>query len=188
MGVHPHKGRERVTHSEAFWADPNHGHLTRCLATQRDGTRCRAEAIAGGNVCTLHGGEAGQVRRKAAERVVRSAEVAVDRIIDFINDADIPAGIRLKAAQVIADRAGLAATQMHRIVTDQSDPMEQLFRELLADSDALEDSTDLIIEGSIVEEEPQPALPAPLIEEEPKVSISSAPPAWLNRAMRDRRS
>ena len=37
-----------------------------CEATSRDGSQCRAPAIAGGSVCTRHGGGAPQVRVKAS--------------------------------------------------------------------------------------------------------------------------
>lgn len=40
-----------------------------CRATKRDGTRCRRDAIRGGEVCRSHGGTLPVVRRKAEERV-----------------------------------------------------------------------------------------------------------------------
>lgn len=46
----------------------------RCRAHRRkDGRPCKCYAIDGGHVCRAHGGAAGQVKRKAAERLLEQA-------------------------------------------------------------------------------------------------------------------
>jgi hypothetical protein len=54
----------------------------RCTAKAKGtGKRCRQAAIKGGTVCRIHGGSAGQVKRKAALRVVQQeTELLVDRL------------------------------------------------------------------------------------------------------------
>lgn len=175
---------ERRAHGEAFWADPQNAHLTRCAATLRNGDPCRREAIMGGNVCGLHGGDAGQVRRKAAERVVRTADEAVEAIVKLISDPAAPYGIRLKAAQDIADRAGLAATQMHKVVTDESDPVLSLLTEVLEDPQGLENPPDFKsqVTSGVSSYELEPPPPEP---ERPKVERGdSTPPARLRKDLR----
>src|SRR5512132_664375 len=112
----------RVSHSESRWTLlPDT--VIRCNGTLQSGKRCRREAIAGSVVCEIHGGLAPQVRRRAAERVLLSADEAIQVIRSFVSDPTVPAGVRLKAAQDLADRAGLAAAQVHKILPVDADPV-----------------------------------------------------------------
>ena len=120
----------RVSHSESRWVQLPHT-VIRCNGTLQSGKRCRREAIAGSVVCEIHGGLAPQVRRRAAERVLLSADEAIQVIKSFIGDPTVPAGVRLKAAQDLADRAGLAAAQVHKIVPSTEDPVIAFFEGLL---------------------------------------------------------
>jgi hypothetical protein len=74
------------------------------------------------------------VRRRAAERVLLSADEAIQVIKSFISDPNAPAGVRLKAAQDIADRAGLAGVQMHQIIGVKEDPLERFFNNMGPDA------------------------------------------------------
>jgi hypothetical protein len=67
----------RVSHSEARWAllPPT---VIRCNATRPNGSRCKREAEDGAVVCDQHGGAAPQVRRRAAERLIMSADHVSD--------------------------------------------------------------------------------------------------------------
>ena len=119
----------RVSHSESRWVQlPDT--VIRCNGTLQSGKRCRREAIEGSVVCEIHGGLAPQVRRRAAERVLLTADEAIQVIKSFINDPTVPAGVRLKAAQDIADRAGLAGVQMHQIIPVKEDPLERFFNNM----------------------------------------------------------
>ena len=120
----------RVSHSESRWAllPPT---VIRCNGTLQSGKRCRREAIEGSVVCAIHGGLAPQVRRRAAERVLLTADEAIQVIKSFISDPTVPAGVRLKAAQDLADRAGLAAAQVHKIVPSTEDPVLAFFEGIL---------------------------------------------------------
>ena len=72
-------------------------------------------------------------------------------IKSFIRDPTVPAGVRLKAAQDLADRAGLAAAQVHKIVPSTEDPVIAFFEGLLSDPGNLVDT-------------PPPSPPQPEIE------------------------
>jgi hypothetical protein len=120
----------KVSHSESRWAQlPDT--LIRCNGTLQSGKRCHREAIDGSVVCEIHGGLAPQVRRRAAERVLLSADEAIQVIKSFISDPIVPAGVRLKAAQDLADRAGLAAAQVHKILPMVGDPVMEFFEGIL---------------------------------------------------------
>jgi hypothetical protein len=120
----------RVTHSESRWQQLPPA-IVRCNGTLQSGRRCRREAIEGSVVCEVHGGLAPQVRRRAAERVLLSADEAIQVIKSFIRDPAVPAGVRLKAAQDLADRAGLAAAQVHKILPVDADPVLAFFEGIL---------------------------------------------------------
>jgi hypothetical protein len=120
----------RVSHSESRWVQlPDT--VIRCNGTLQSGKRCRREAMEGSVVCEIHGGLAPQVRRRAAERVLLTADEAIQVIKSFISDPTVPAGVRLKAAQDLADRAGLAAAQVHKIVPSTEDPVLAFFEGIL---------------------------------------------------------
>lgn len=44
----------------------------RCRAHRKDGRACGCYAVQGAFVCRMHGGAAGQVKRKAAERLIEA--------------------------------------------------------------------------------------------------------------------
>jgi hypothetical protein len=123
----------RVSHSESRWVQLPHT-VIRCNGTLQSGKRCRREAIEGSVVCEVHGGLAPQVRRRAAERLLVTADEAIQVIMSFISDPTVPAGVRLKAAQDIADRAGLAGVQMHQIIPVEEDPLERFFNDMGPDA------------------------------------------------------
>ena len=101
----------RVSHSESRWVQLPHT-VIRCNGTLQSGKR----------------------RRRAAERVLLSADQAIQVIMSFISDPTVPAGVRLKAAQDIADRAGLAGVQMHQIIPVKEDPLERFFNNMGPDA------------------------------------------------------
>jgi hypothetical protein len=63
--------------------------------------------------------------------VLLTADEAIQVIKSFISDPTVPAGVRLKAAQDLADRAGLAAAQVHKIVPSTEDPVLAFFEGIL---------------------------------------------------------
>ena len=122
----------KVSHSESRWTHlPDT--IIRCNGTLQSGKRCRREAIAGSVVCEIHGAMAGQIRRRAAERALLTADEAIQVIKSFISDPTVPPGVRLKAAQDIADRGGLAGVQIHQIIPTTEDPVMRFFQDAFSD-------------------------------------------------------
>jgi hypothetical protein len=92
--------------------------IARCTA-HRSGqpdVRCARAARAGSNVCIAHGAAAGQVKRKAQERIDLASDKAARTVADLSSDkgdtcvvcgrSSEPA-IRLRASTAILDRAGI---------------------------------------------------------------------------------
>ncbi len=126
----------RVSHSEARWAQlpPT---VIRCNATRPNGSRCKREAEDGAVVCDQHGGAAPQVRRRAAERLIMTADQAAQMLVRMMEDTEVPFGVRAKIAQDLLDRAGLASTQAIKIVPAEDDAVMRFFSGLLDDPSAL---------------------------------------------------
>jgi hypothetical protein len=122
-------GRRR-SHSEARWPllPPT---IIRCNATRPNGSRCKREAGDGAVVCDQHGGAAPQVRRRAAERLIMTADQAAQMLVRMMEDTEVPFGVRAKIAQDLLDRAGLVAAQVHKIVPTTEDPIMRFFEEAL---------------------------------------------------------
>ena len=91
-------GRRR-SHSEARWPllPPT---IIRCNATRPNGSRCKREAEDGAVVCDQHGGAAPQVRRRAAERLIMTADRAAENLVRMMEDREVPFGVRAKIAQI----------------------------------------------------------------------------------------
>lgn len=127
----------RRTHSEQWWATAPLG-IMRCQGTYKgSGLQCRRESEPGSAVCDQHGGAARQVQRRAAERMRLTADQMLETLLGFVNDPAVPYGVRAKIAQDMLDRAGLAATQVHKVVPAVEDPVESLFKSILNDPDGL---------------------------------------------------
>ena len=92
-------GRTR-SHSDARWEllPPT---VIRCNATRPNGARCRREAEDGAVVCDQHGGAAPQVRRRAAERLIMTADRAAENLVRMMEDGEVPFGVRAKIASVL---------------------------------------------------------------------------------------
>jgi hypothetical protein len=98
-------GRTR-SHSEERWQLlPDT--VIRCNATRPNGSRCKREAEDGAVVCDQHGGAAPQVRRRAAERLIMTADQAAQMLVEMMEDREVPFGVRAKIAQDLLDRASL---------------------------------------------------------------------------------
>lgn len=78
----------------------------RCSAqSKQSGQRCRRFAIAGGRVCSIHGGKAPQVVRTAAERLAALVDPALAELSRLVRRADSDT-IKLAAIKDVLDRAG----------------------------------------------------------------------------------
>ena len=66
-------------------------------------------------VCDQHGGAAPQVRKRAAERLIMSADHVSQKLLEWLDDPEVPYRVRAEIAQDLLDRAGLIAAQVHQI-------------------------------------------------------------------------
>jgi hypothetical protein len=132
-------GRSR-SHSEERWALLPET-VVRCNATRPNGSRCKREAADGGVVCDQHGGAAPQVRRRAAERLIMTADRAAENLVRMMEDTEVPFGVRAKIAQDLLDRAGLIATQVHQIIPMTEDPVMRFFEGIFSDPNNWESNT-----------------------------------------------
>jgi hypothetical protein len=168
----------RVSHSEARWAllPPT---VIRCNATRPNGSRCKREAEDGAVVCDQHGGAAPQVRRRAAERLIMSADHVSQKLLEWLDDPEVPYRVRAEIAQDVLDRAGLIATQVHQIIPTTEDPVMRFLKEAFSDPKNWEenpprpaiedrvidrpdpDEPEEIVEADIVEPEAEPANDTP---------------------------
>lgn len=146
--------RKSMRHSEEWWATAPPG-VFRCQGSVRAGTQCQRESEAGAAVCNMHGGAALQVQRRAAERMRMAADQMLDRLMKMVDDPLVADGVRAKIAQDLLDRAGLAATQVHKVVPATEDPVEALFKTLLADPQGLAEHHQLesgvVVQGEVVD-------------------------------------
>lgn len=127
-----------VTRSEDWWASQAPAHVVRCIGTYKStGTQCRRVAVDGSVVCGHHGGTAPQVIRRAAERVQFTADDAAKQLVTMMSDPSVDPRERIKIAQDLLDRAGLAAAQVHKVLPVTEDPIEKLFKEMLQDGQGL---------------------------------------------------
>jgi hypothetical protein len=148
-------GRRR-SHSEARWAllPPT---VIRCNATRPNGSRCKREAEDGAVVCDQHGGAAPQVRRRAAERLIMTADRAAENLVRMMEDTEVPFGVRAKIAQDLLDRAGLIATQVHQIVPMSEDPVMRFFEDAFSDPSNWEENPPQPAIEDRVLDRPEPA-------------------------------
>jgi hypothetical protein len=124
-------GRSR-SHSEERWALLPET-VVRCNGTRPNGGRCKREAEDGAVVCDQHGGAAPQVRRRAAQRLIMTADQAAQSLVKMMEDTEVSFGVRAKIAQDLLDRAGLIATQVHQIIPTTEDPVMRVFEGAFSD-------------------------------------------------------
>ena len=100
---------------------------------QSQAAAARRERMAGRSCATIHGGGAPQVRRRAAEQLIMTADQAAQTLVRMMEDTEVPFGVRAKIAQDLLDRAGLVATQVHKIVPTAEDPIMRFFEGAFSD-------------------------------------------------------
>lgn len=111
-------------YSEDWWDD--HDNENRCVAHKKDGSQCAKAAIRGTTVCRFHGGAAGQVKRKARERLELAADRMAKELLGIATDGQSEA-VKLNAIRDALDRAGLGAKTE---VSLEVKPWEQLMGDI----------------------------------------------------------
>lgn len=112
----------------------------KCSAKKRDGSgeQCGRWAIAGGTVCTVHGGQLPRVKERAEAVLDAARLMLLDSVPDALGvvyglamNAETPDAVRLNAAKDIMDRAGLKnAEQVDLNVAITEKPSAKLFERL----------------------------------------------------------
>lgn len=105
----------------------------RCTATARTtGERCKNPPIKGATVCRMHGGSAGQVKRKAQERldemadsITADVQSRVEDLVEVYDEADPddkPAVLReiRQVWRIALDRTGHGPSQTQQLEGDLS--------------------------------------------------------------------
>jgi hypothetical protein len=108
-------------------------HVIRCNGHMVNGGRCKREAEPGSVVCRSHGGAAPQVRKRAAERLIMSGDHVSQKLLEWLDDPEVPYRVRAEIAQDVLDRAGLIATQVHQIIPTTEDPVMRFFEGAFSD-------------------------------------------------------
>jgi len=114
-----------------------------CTAHRKNGERCKAFAIKGGNVCNKHGGSAPQVRERAQQRILDAADSAAGKLVQLMRSPKVPPQIQLAAAKDLLDRAGITSRRAFEV--EVTAKYEQLLPELVVDLDG-EDVVDVEVE------------------------------------------
>jgi hypothetical protein len=91
-------GRSR-SHSEQRWALLPET-IVRCNGTRPNGGRCKRAAEDGAVVCDQHGGAAPQVRRRAAEGLVMTADQAAQMLVRMMEDTEVPSGSARRSPKI----------------------------------------------------------------------------------------
>jgi hypothetical protein len=91
-----------------------------CTAKSKStGKQCARDAIAGGNVCRVHGGAAPQVKRSAQERLLALVDPALAVLSKALRDTKQPK-IAFDAARDVLDRAGYRQTERLEVTGEMS--------------------------------------------------------------------
>jgi hypothetical protein len=92
-----------------------------------------------------------------------SADHASQKLLEWLDDPEVPYRVRAEIARDMLDRAGLAAAQLHKIVPMDADPVIAFFDGLLSDP------------SNWMENPPQPAIEERVIDRpEPEVELVEA--------------
>jgi hypothetical protein len=124
-----------VKWSEQWWANAKpEVQAHRCTAHRKTGDRCKRAAIAGGRVCTHHGGSAPAVKAKARQRIEDAADRMAKQLLGIATGAESEA-VRLAAIKDALDRAGLVAPKTVDVAIAPK-PWEQIFDDIVGGSRA----------------------------------------------------
>jgi hypothetical protein len=81
-----------------------------CKAKTQRGTPCKAQALAGGRVCRVHGGAAPQVIAAARQRLLMASDPVAARLIQIARSTKTEDRDAIVAIREILNRAGVSAT------------------------------------------------------------------------------
>jgi hypothetical protein len=120
---------------------------TLCKARRRNGEPCRNPPMMGAAVCRMHGGAAPQVRARAQQRILEASDLAAGRLVQLMQDKNVPYAVQLAAARDLLDRAGVV--QKQEVVVVEVQPWLNVMEQILVD--VLDDD----IEDAVIVPEPK---------------------------------
>ena len=150
-------------------------HVIRCNGHMVNEGRCKHEAEPGSVVCRLHGGAAPQVRKRAAERLIMSADHVSQKLLEWLDDPEVPYRVRAEIAQDLLDRSGLIATQVHQIVPMSEDPVMRFFEDVFSDPSNWEENPPQPAIEERVLDRPEPIVEAQIVEPESEQANDTPP-------------
>jgi len=125
-----------VKWSEQWWANAKpEVQAHRCTAHRKNGDRCKRAAIAGGRVCTHHGGNAPAVKAKARQRIEDTADRMAHELLKMAVDENVSDAVKLAAIRDALDRAGLSAKTAVSLEVGRR-PFEVIFDDIVSGSRA----------------------------------------------------
>jgi hypothetical protein len=132
--------------------------VVRCTGTTSSGAPCTRWSIRGANVCIKHGAQLPAVKKAAAQRVetarimmMGAATDMYDVLFSLAQEGN-EAGIRLKAATEILDRAGLKAGQEVNVTVEHvGSPINEILEQLAVFTES-GDTDDDIVDAETEEE------------------------------------
>ena len=90
--------------------------MSQCTAHAKStGNQCERSAIAGGNVCIMHGGSAPQVKNAARRRLLEMIDPNLVALEVSLESAD--ENVRLRAVKEVLDRIGIAEPKQTEVFT-----------------------------------------------------------------------
>jgi hypothetical protein len=142
----------------------------RCTRVLRDGTRCQLQAIKGGTVCHMHGGAAKHIRRKAQERLLAGADIAISALLNISGDKtgkcptcgrnQDPRAV-VGASTAVLDRAGLGPKSIIEIEHNDEGWLRHL----------TDDEFDAVAELMLKAQSRMPAADLDFLDDEPEEPV-----------------
>jgi hypothetical protein len=103
-----------------------------------------------------------------------SADHVSQKLLEWLDDPEVPYRVRAEIAQDLLDRAGLIATQVHQIIPTTEDPIMRFFEDAFSDPNNWEENPPPVPAQQAIEErvidrtdpysEPEEILEAELID------------------------
>ena len=124
----------------------------KCRAHNRDGSPCGSHAMRGGAVCRMHGGAAGQTRRKAQERLEAASDRLARALLDIASSAESES-VRLAAIRDALDRVGV--TGKTAIEVEVQAPWQIMLSRMVVSSSAVTTDDD-VVDAAVIEDGSDP--------------------------------
>jgi hypothetical protein len=83
--------------------------------------------------------------------LIMSADHASQKLLEWLDDPEVPYRVRAEIAQDVLDRAGLASTQAIKIVPAEDDPVLAFFEEAFSDPNNWEENPQPAIEERVID-------------------------------------